>query len=323
VTARVLLIPDEPHWALDKNAQDLVRYNTTAMQLDICYFSDFMQSHGHYYQTYDLLFPMYMGLFFTMLKQGLPTDKVVTGVRSFHRWDRGRTRPPGYNTRPPVRVIRRLRKALLVNTHCRKLWRIFSRYLPVVHTKYTCDLDIFYPDRSRRRSEALTVGWAGSLSNHPGKRGFHDLIKPVCDAVPGVVLRTRIREHEFVTDDNQMREFYNSLDLYVCASRSEGTPRPLLEAAACGIPVLTTDVGIVPELIEEGINGFVVERTAEAFRAKLMWLKENRDALTSMGVAARRKMEREFRWELLVGQWTDFFASALERRHLMRSGHVR
>jgi hypothetical protein len=318
VSAKILLIPDEPHWALDKNARDLVKYNTSPLQLDICYFADFIRSASRYYETYDLLFPMYMGLFFTMLEQRLPADKVVTGVRSFHRWDGGRTTPPGYNARPPARVVRRLRKALLVN-----LWHIFSRHLPVVHTKYTCDLETFYPERPRHRSDELEVGWAGSLSNHPGKRGFHDLIKPACDAVPGVALRTRIKEHEFVTDDNRMREFYNSLDLYVCASRSEGTPRPILEASACGVPVLTTDVGIVPELVTEGVTGFVVERTPDAFQERLLWIVKNRDVLPSMGQAARKKMERDFRWESLVGQWTDFFSSALERRQLMRSGYLR
>jgi glycosyltransferase involved in cell wall biosynthesis len=323
VNTRVLLIPDEPHWALDKNARDLVKFNNRDVQLDICYFQEFMNAHERYYRTYDLIFPMYMGLFFTMLKHRIPAAKVATGIRSFHRWDRGRTRPPGYNVRPPRHVLRRLRKAVLVNTHCRKLWHVFSPHLPVVHTKYTCDLEVFFPERPRKPSEKLVVGWAGSLRNHPGKRGFHDLIRPVCTELADVQLKVQAKEIDFVTDDNRMREFYNSLDLYICASRSEGTPRPVLEAAACGVPVLTTDVGIVPELIVDDCNGFIVERTADAIRARLQWIVEHRDILPSLGEAARQRMEREFRWESLVGQWIDFFACALERVHLVEAGCVK
>ena len=61
----------------------------------------------------------------------------------------------------------------------------------------------------------------------------------------------------------EMVEFYHSLDVYVCASRSEGTPNPCLEAAACGLPVITTAVGNMPELIRDGHNGFLVERRPE------------------------------------------------------------
>ncbi len=322
MTAKVLLIPDEPHWALDKNARDLVKYNRSDIQLDICYFKDFTKDEGRYRRSYDLLFPMYMGLFFAMLRWGIPADNVATGIRSFHRWDRGRTLPPGYNVRPPRRVLRRLRKAVLVNTHCRKLWHIFSPHLPVVHTKYTCDLGVFFPERTSARTEKLVVGWAGSLGNHPGKRGFHDLIKPICNDLPGIELKVQAKEHDFITDDNRMREFYNSLDLYICASRSEGTPRPLLESAACGVPAITTDVGIVPELVVDGVNGFIVERTPEAIRRKLEWAAKNRDALPQMGTALRNRMEREFRWETLIGQWMEFFAVALEHGRLARAGLV-
>ncbi|WZB73295.1 glycosyltransferase family 4 protein [Achromobacter xylosoxidans] len=44
-----------------------------------------------------------------------------------------------------------------------------------------------------------------------------------------------------------MPAYYNSLDLYVCPSAIEGTPNPVLEAMACGVPVISTDVGIVPK----------------------------------------------------------------------------
>ena len=119
-----------------------------------------------------------------------------------------------------------------------------------------------------------------------------------------------------------MREYYNSLDLYICASRSEGTPRPVIEAAACGVPVISTDVGIVPELIENDINGFIVERTLEAITEKLKWIAKNQDILSNMGRQLRDKMEIEFNWETLIYQWTDFMEYALKLKLLKENGHI-
>ena len=48
-----------------------------------------------------------------------------------------------------------------------------------------------------------------------------------------------------------MPEYYNGIDIYVCTSRTEGTPNTVLEAMACGVPVISTDVGIVPEVFGE------------------------------------------------------------------------
>jgi len=314
---KILLIPDHPNWALDKNAKDLVKYNRSNLQLDICYFEDFIADWNRYYNEYDLLFPIYKGNFFNMLDNSIPTDKTVTGIRSFKRWDKGKTQPPGYNSKPPRDVIRKLRKAVLVNTHCKKLWYVFSKHITVIHTKYTCDQEMFYPDKNVE-NDTLVVGWAGSLTNHSRKRGFDEFIKPICNELPGVELKLQAKEDNFITNDNEMREYYNSLDLYICASRVEGTPRPVIEAAACGVPVISTDVGIIPELIEEGINGFVVDRNYDAIKNKLKWISENKDILPEMGVNIKRKMDVEFNWKHLIFQWTDFMQYSLELIKLKR-----
>jgi len=322
MTKRVLLIPDEPNWALDKNAKDLVKYNQSDLILDICYHQDFRRDSARYIKDYDLLFPMYKGIFFSLLKEGIPVDKCVTGIRSFFHWDHGVTVPPGYNARPPRKVIRRLKKAVLVNTHCKKLWYVFSPYLPVIHTKYTCDLERYYPETKPQRDK-LVVGWAGSLTNHKGKRGFFEFIKPACEAVPGIELKVQNKDDCFITSDAKMREFYTSLDLYISASRCEGTPRPVIEAAACGVPVLSTDVGIVPELVENEINGFIVERNVQAFVIVLEAMIKDRDRLKKMGQAIRTKMEIEFNWHHLIWQWTDFLNYALELCKLKEKGYLR
>lgn len=57
----------------------------------------------------------------------------------------------------------------------------------------------------------------------------------------------------------RMARWYNSGRAFLVCSKSEGTPNPALEAAACGCPVVSTPVGNMPELIEHGVNGYLLD----------------------------------------------------------------
>lgn len=54
-------------------------------------------------------------------------------------------------------------------------------------------------------------------------------------------------------------DFYNVLDLYLVTSRCEGGPKAITESMATGVPIVTTKVGMAPEIIKNGVNGFVCD----------------------------------------------------------------
>ena len=57
----------------------------------------------------------------------------------------------------------------------------------------------------------------------------------------------------------EMLNFYNNIDYYLCVSYNEGTPNPALEAGSCGVPIISTKVGNIPEIIKKNVNGFFIE----------------------------------------------------------------
>ncbi len=95
---------------------------------------------------------------------------------------------------------------------------------------------------------------------------------------------------------------------------SDGSCRALLEAAACGIPAVTTNLGTLPEIVSDGETGLVVaadpDRLAEAWRSLL----ENAGLRREFGEAARRRAERCFSPERLAEQVEGLYRAVLAER---------
>ncbi len=69
----------------------------------------------------------------------------------------------------------------------------------------------------------------------------------------GITYTHRMLENYF-----DIKDFYNCLDLYLVASREEGGPKALMESMATGVPLVSTCVGMAPDMIRDGENGFIV-----------------------------------------------------------------
>ncbi|HEY9233188.1 MAG TPA: glycosyltransferase, partial [Blastocatellia bacterium] len=143
-------------------------------------------------------------------------------------------------------------------------------------------------------------------------RGYDDLIVAAVDSLAGVELLTAAREERW-RGPEEMRDFYRSLDVYLCASRSEGAPNTCLEAAACGVPLVTAPVGTMPELIRPCVNGFFVERDVNDISQKLRQLRDD--------VALRASMAQQIRRDVLAWDWgicaeayRQMFAEVLDQR---------
>jgi len=145
------------------------------------------------------------------------------------------------------------------------------------------DLSTFYctrPPQGRKHK----VLWTGSIY-HAELKGYKSILKPLAERLKEIGVETDLKlvdsHSPHILTSAQMREWYNSGTIYVCASESEGTPNPALESAACGCVVISTPVGNMPELIVPGENGYLVDRTVEAFFSAIQASIEDFDRLTS------------------------------------------
>jgi glycosyltransferase involved in cell wall biosynthesis len=65
--------------------------------------------------------------------------------------------------------------------------------------------------------------------------------------------------HTYLDDPNKVATYYKASDLYLITSREEGGPKSILESMACGVPLVSSKVGMAEDVIIDGINGFLVD----------------------------------------------------------------
>jgi glycosyltransferase involved in cell wall biosynthesis len=119
--------------------------------------------------------------------------------------------------------------------------------------------------------------------------------------------------HEYAPDRDALAKLYHGLDLYLVTSREEGGPMALMESMASGVPVVSTRVGMAPDLIVDGITGALAEvDDVAAIVTKALALLALPDGGASLRAAAREAVrptdwsvvaQRHLRevWEPLLG----------------------
>jgi alpha-maltose-1-phosphate synthase len=96
---------------------------------------------------------------------------------------------------------------------------------------------------------------------------------------------------------SSLNTYYSSANVFVFPSLVEGFGLVLLEAMACGLPIITTPNTGGPDIIVDGIEGFIIPiRDVEALKEKIAWCYSHPQELAKMGIAARQKAE-QWTWE--------------------------
>ncbi len=184
----------------------------------------------------------------------------------------------------------------------KKLYDIYSNLenckKPFSEIKDTIDTDLFVPENIERFNEEnvqnrpLVIGWVGN--SNWNKKSENDIdykgLKTILEVAIKELKQEGIEIETLYADVNEkyrtpaeMQKYYSKIDIYVCASLIEGTPRPLLEAMSCGVPIITTDVGVACEVLGEKQKQFIMkERSVKELKEKIQYLNSYREQLKEL-----------------------------------------
>ena len=102
---------------------------------------------------------------------------------------------------------------------------------------------------------------------------------------------------------------YNSAKVFLNTSTISPVPTSLLEAMACGCPVVTTATCMIPEIIKNGVNGFMSNDESE-LKEYIRKLLDDRELAIHMGNQARETVKEQFSEEKFINNWNNIFDKA-------------
>ncbi len=295
----VLLYPGSSGWTYDFNARALAASLSSRFDIRIAHTAD--QAH-HLAQHADVI----VDFWWRGSMEHHYGRRVIKQISS-HRWQRHK-----YGSLLPLTLVaRHVAKAGAVIVPSVRLERIIANAIgqtsldvPVYLTPKGFSPELF--SFAERMHAELRVGWAGSA------RGADKRVKLLRAACPdlheqGPYSTGGERPYE------QMGAFYQSIDVITCASDAEGDPRTLIEGMACGCFPVTTNVGIVPELVRDGIDGLIVEQSEEAFRKAFAWCRDNLDYVREAGRRNAERMLATRTWAQCAPRWAYAFDAVIAR----------
>jgi glycosyltransferase involved in cell wall biosynthesis len=154
--------------------------------------------------------------------------------------------------------------------------------------------------------EAIPPGLPLVLAGRPWRHaaGFHRRLRELAQG-------KQVTFAEECTDDDLRRLYQGALCVVLPSvyRTSDGAEyaipellgQTLLEGMACGTAAVCTDVGSMPEVVADGVTGFVVPpNDATQLGDRLRWLRDHRSTVTEMGQAARRRVLERFTWDAVV-----------------------
>jgi glycosyltransferase involved in cell wall biosynthesis len=195
------------------------------------------------------------------------------------------------------------------------------------------------PDREGARAtlgiprDVPVVAFAGRLTQVKRPERFIDLAIEVAGRHPSTVfliagkgelldslvvrarpLGGRVR---FLGWRSDVATVYAASDVIVLTSDNEGMPVSLIEAAAVGTPAVTTRVGSAPEVVLDGVTGFVTDTDVNALARATIELIESSELRLRMGAAAAVRARHEFGADRLVSDVSTLYERLATERGIV------
>lgn len=128
-----------------------------------------------------------------------------------------------------------------------------------------------------------------------------------------------IRLLGFEQDPARITQYYQAADIFLHAAHSDTFPNTILEAMACGTPVVATAVGGIPEQVRDGVTGYLVPHAdAEMMAQRIQELLTDTNRAAAFGRAAAEIAQRAYNLERQLDDYLNWYAEIRAREQAQR-----
>lgn len=216
-------------------------------------------------------------------------------------------------------------KIILYSSTLIKYWNLerYQSKILIAHHHFL-DFDKF-KIKNKLGNRKNFIGYLGRLSREKGTMEFVKTIPLILGKKPDLnfiiggdgLLQDEIED--FIAKNNlndriklvgwiphdKLPDYLNELKMLIISSYTEGLPNMMLEAMACGTPVLATPVGAIPDIIKDGETGFIMENNSPECIARNINRVLNHSNLEQIARNAHALVESEYTYEKAVERWRE------------------
>ncbi|GAA4068729.1 glycosyltransferase family 4 protein [Amphibacillus indicireducens] len=118
---------------------------------------------------------------------------------------------------------------------------------------------------------------------------------------------------DFLGSRNDVEEILRGHNLFIMSSKDEGLPISIIEAMKHGLPIIATNVGGIPELIDG--NGILVEPDVESIKKAIEELNNNKTTLKEMSIKSRKIFEQKFTVNRMIKNYSDLIKEVIYEKN--------
>ncbi|NVO02407.1 MAG: glycosyltransferase [Bacteroidetes bacterium] len=135
-------------------------------------------------------------------------------------------------------------------------------------------------------------------------------------------LKSRVKELQIedkvlfagFVNHSEIVSYYNNIDIFVVPSIRESFGVSVIEASACELPVIVSNTGGLPEVVENNSTGFIVPpQNSKAIAEAIEILLNDKMLISEMGKAGRKMVETKYNWPICVERMIDIYNKALKK----------
>jgi glycosyltransferase involved in cell wall biosynthesis len=191
-------------------------------------------------------------------------------------------------------------------------------------------------------ADKITFGFAARIEKMKGPQVLIDALGAACERQSSILVnlagdgsqRAQIaarvkalkiagnyRYHGVYTHPEECRAYMNGLDVFVMPSFTEGTPNSVVEAMACGKPIIASAVGGIPDMIGEDAGLLVRPGDVEQLAGAMLRLARDAELRKRMGAAARQRYRDLFSPKVVIPLMLNIYRRVVGNGHASATAH--